>query len=271
MRPFKMNSHLLYGTLPVDSYSSSIERFLGPRNNSDHKARDILNWQVRLYFRDAASNTFLRRFLPFARVHRVLICVKIWLIYPPRFVPFTPADDGDSNNFRILPQARQRRDGNPLTCKTVLPLGLPRRLLLHEQSVFFPVAHHPPTTTAVSVPIPPSPQAPWTTNVHWRRDEIDRATNIVTLSGEKVAWEFNRFVLVWKRRRSIGIDGTISTRLFYVRLINIEHDYLIKRTSQMTNTRPINKIDIILFDEIFLLCYWFKRSFICANRTYSNK
>ena len=33
---------------------------------------------------------------------------------------------GDLNNFEIFPQARR---GNPLTCKTTLPLGLPRRLL----------------------------------------------------------------------------------------------------------------------------------------------
>lgn len=49
---------------------------------------------------------------------------------------------GDLNNFEIFPQARR---GNPLTCKTTLPLGLPRRLLLpRHRSDFFPPTDYTP-------------------------------------------------------------------------------------------------------------------------------
>lgn len=56
---------------------------------------------------------------------------------------------GDLNNFEIFPQARR---GNPLTCKTTLPLGLPRRLLLPRQrSDFFPASCPPTDYTPSSI------------------------------------------------------------------------------------------------------------------------
>lgn len=65
---------------------------------------------------------------------------------------------GDLNNFEIFPQARR---GNPLTCKTTLPLGLPRRLLLPRQrSDFFP-ASCPPTLQQTTPPRPSS-YSTWT-------------------------------------------------------------------------------------------------------------
>lgn len=74
---------------------------------------------------------------------------------------------GDLNNFEIFPQARR---GNPLTCKTTLPLGLPRRLLLPRQrSDFFPASCPPTlqqTTPLVHLPI-----------LLGRRNAIDRTTN----------------------------------------------------------------------------------------------
>lgn len=59
-------------------------------------------------------------------------CSTVPRIYPS---PFYRDGQADSSNLEILPRAPPRRAGNPLTCKTVLPLGLPRLLL----SVFFAV------------------------------------------------------------------------------------------------------------------------------------
>lgn len=116
-----------------------------------------------------------------------------------------PFYGGDLNNFEIFPQARR---GNPLTCKTTLPLGLPRRLLVPRQrSDFFPAVLQPSKRLHPLVHLP---------ILFRRRNAIDRTTNAgCTLSPWKPACKFAPSPS-WKRRARALI--TSSAQSFQSRL-----------------------------------------------------